>query len=257
MLLDILLLLTSLFAGAINAVAGGGTFFVFPALLFAGISPISANATCTVALWPGALASVIAFRHKLRGLGRSLVWMVLLGAIFGYVGAQLLLVTQNATFAAMIPWLLLIATGVFAYGKKIAAWMDRLASASVISPRARLILCIVFQIATALYGGFFGAGIGILTLAMLQLLGQHDMHHINAVKTVIASAINASAFFTFILSDIVAWDKAVLMAAGGMIGGYAGAWLSLKVPDYILRKFVIIVASLMTVYFFYTTYIIL
>ena len=253
--LDLLLFCTALFAGAVNAVAGGGTFFVFPALLLSGISPISANATSTIALWPGAVASVVAFRRELRGLGIALIWMMMLGAVGGYIGAKLLLITDNQTFEKMIPWLLLIATFFFAYGKNMAQMMDKVASRSGISRHYRMILSIAFQIIIALYGGFFGAGIGILTLAMLQLLGEQDLHKINAMKTVIASSINASAFFTFVFSDIVAWDKALLMAVGGIAGGYGGAWLTLRVSPLTLRRIVLITACAMTVYFFWKYYV--
>lgn len=249
------LFMAGMLAGAINAVAGGGTFFAFPALLLIGAPPVAANATCTIAVWPASLASVYAFRHHMGEHLKRLPWVIALAVLGGWAGARLLLLTPDATFSWMIPWLLLTATLLFAYGKTIALGMARSTShfpnASVIRIGfATLLLCI-----TALYGGFFGAGLGILTLATLHVLGiEEDMHRLNALKTVVASSVNAAAFFTFIFSDIVLWHYAFVMMAGGILGGYGGARLSLRVSGQRVRQGVLCIASCATVYFFFEVY---
>lgn len=254
LLINIILFGAALFGGAMNAVAGGGSFFAFPALLLTGAPAVAANATCTIALWPGAVTSIFAYRKQLRGIMASMIWMILIGCIGGWVGAMILLNTPDTTFESMIPWLLLIATIVFAYGKHISGGLAAMVSGSSRSTNKLIILSTIFQIIIAIYGGFFGAGIGILTLAMLQLTGMQDMHQMNAKKVVIASSINASAFVTFILSGIVLWQSAFVMIVGGILGGYLGAHLALKLPQHSVRRFVICVASLMTCYFFIKYY---
>jgi hypothetical protein len=254
-------LLTSLFliaigmlAGGLNAVAGGGTFFAFPALLLLGAPPVAANATCTIAVWPASLASVYAFRHHMGEHIRRLPWVLLLAVIGGWVGAQLLLLTPDATFAWMIPWLLLIATLLFTYGKRMAVWVGKV-SAHAHGKWVRLSIATALLLITALYGGYFGAGLGILTLATLYALGvSDDMHQLNAVKTVVAASVNVSAFLTFVLSDIVLWRYGLPMMAGGVIGGYFGARLSLNVAPETVRRFVITAAISATIYFFFKTY---
>ena len=249
------LFMAGMVAGALNAVAGGGTFFAFPALLLTGAMPVAANATCTIAVWPASLASVYAFRHYMGEHLRRLPWAIALAIIGGWAGAQLLLLTPDATFSWMIPWLLLTATILFAYGKTASAWLARLTAHLSEARSIRIVLATLLLCITSLYGGFFGAGLGILTLATLQVLGiEENMHRLNALKTVVAASVNAAAFFTFALSDIVLWDHAFVMMMGGLIGGYGGARLSLRVSPQYVRRFVLMVASLATVYFFVKVY---
>jgi uncharacterized protein len=254
-MVSLFLFAVGMLAGGLNAVAGGGTFFAFPALLLLGAPPVAANATCTIAVWPASLASVYAFRQYMKEHIRRLPWVLLLAVIGGWVGAQLLLLTPDATFAWMIPWLLLIATLLFTYGKRMAAWVAKVSARHAHGKGVRLTIATALLLVTALYGGYFGAGLGILTLATLYALGiSDDMHELNAVKTVVAASVNASAFFTFVFSDIVLWHYALLMMVGGLIGGYFGARLSLKVAPDKVRRGVIAVAISMTVYFFFKTY---
>jgi uncharacterized protein len=254
LLISFFLITIGIVAGGLNAVAGGGTFFAFPALLFLGAPSVAANATCTIAVWPASLASVYAFRRHMGEHIRRLPWVLVLAIIGGWVGAQLLLLTPDATFTWMIPWLLLIATLLFMYGKRMAVWVGKV-SKHTHGRWVRLTIATALLLVTALYGGYFGAGLGILTLATLYALGiSDDMHQLNAVKTVVAASVNASAFFTFVFSDIVLWHYALLMMVGGLMGGYFGARLSLSIAPEKVRRGVIAVAISMTVYFFFKTY---
>ena len=251
----LLLFFAGLVAGAINAVAGGGTFFAFPTLLLMGAPPVAANTTCTIALWPGSLASVFAFRRHMGENLRRIGWMIGAGAVGGWAGARLLLLTPDVTFAWMIPWLLLTATLLFAYGKKLAMWVKRRRTTLVEERATRHSVAVIMLCITALYGGFFGAGLGILTLATLYMLEIEDnMHRLNAVKTVVAASVNAAAFFTFLFSGIVLWNYVWVMMAGGIIGGYVGARLSLRLAPERVRSFVIAFAIVATIYFFKKTY---
>ncbi len=250
--LDILTFIASaFFAGALNAVAGGGTFFAFPALLFTGAAPIAANATCTIALWPASLASVYAFRQHLGTHIRTLGWMMALSVVGGWLGARILLAIDNATFSYLVPWLMLIATLLFAYGKRIA----QLGKSGHNHPWVSVTIATLLLSITAIYGGFFGAGIGILTLAVLYVLGLDDIHEMNARKTVIAASINSAAFFTFVFSDVVMWNVAGIMVGSAIAGGYLGARFSLYFPAHHVRRFVLMVATMTTGYFFIDHYV--
>lgn len=245
---NVLLFVVAAFATALNAVAGGGTFFAFPALLFLGIPPIAANATCTIAVWPGSLASVYGYRSALQDHLKNIPWMIALAFIGGWIGAQLLLHTPEATFEFLIPWLLLGATLLFARGPALAKQLGRLAGTH--QARWRWGVSTMLLGLISIYGGYFGAGIGILLLAMLQMLGMEQLHRMNALKTVLSSATNASAVLAFILSGNVNWPAAIVMLAGGIVGGYGGAKLGLFIPAAILRRFVIVVGSVMSLVFF-------
>ncbi len=245
---SLLLFVAAAFATALNAVAGGGTFFAFPVLLFTGVPPIAANATCTIAVWPGSLASCFAYRHALQDHLRQLPGMILLALAGGWGGAQLLLHTPERTFEYLIPWLLLGATLLFAKGKPLAEAFGRMAGRH--GQHWRWGASIVLLALISLYGGYFGAGIGILTLAMLQVLGMDHLHRMNALKTALTSAMNASAVLAFLLSGAVYWPAGLVMLAGGIVGGYAGAKIGLRVSPQRLRQFVIAVGGLMTILFF-------
>ena len=250
----IILILSACAAGALNAIAGGGTFLAFPSLLLVGVSPIAANATCTVALWPGAVASIVGYKSRLKQSTLPLKPIIAIAIIGGWIGAELLLNTSEEAFAHMVPWLLLIASIIFTYGKRMIQRLASYQSQNRYYHTIRTGCAIIFMIITALYGGFFGAGIGILTLAMLYMFEMEDIHDMNAIKTVIASCINSAAFCTFIFSDFVAWEYAVYMAAASIAGGFLGARLSLKYSASTIRKLVIAIAWSTTAYFFIDFY---
>jgi uncharacterized membrane protein YfcA len=243
---------TAFLAGAINSVAGGGSFLTFPALMFCGVSPIRANATNTVAVWFGTIASVGAYRRHLGGQRAALVTLMTTSLVGGLIGALLLLRTPDATFRLLLPWLMLTATLIFICGRPLAGWLRRRAHLDLTRPRhaAPFIAGCVLQLVIAVYGGFFGGGIGILMLALLTLLGYEKIHAMNALKTVLATTINGIAVVAFIVARIVDWPQALVMIAGSVVGGYGGAVLAQRVPAEVIRRIVMTVGIGMTIYFF-------
>jgi uncharacterized membrane protein YfcA len=247
LLTGIFLFLAAVLAGLLNSVAGGGSFFSFPALLLAGVPPIPANATSTVALWPGTMASAGAYRRKLPRSARILVPLLLASFGGGLIGATLLLKTPQGIFMRLIPFLFLGATLLFAFGKRLFK-VARTHSETEASWLAVSGVALV-QLPIAIYGGFFGGGMGILMLAMLNFLPLADMHSMNGVKTLLASATNAVAIVTFVLAGIIVWPEAILMLVGAALGGYAGAHFAQKIDPARVRKFVVCVGFAMSFYF--------
>lgn len=244
---DVLLFSAAILAGVMNSVAGGGSFISFPALVFTGVPPIPANATSTVALWPGIVASAGAYRHRLPRGSRLWIPMVAASVTGGVAGALLLLHTRQSTFMHMVPYLFLAATLLFAFGKRISA---RFGSTAQTAPSlGALAAATAVQFAIAVYGGFFGGGIGILILAILTLLGMKEIHSMNAIKTVLAASINGVAIITFIVAKAVFWPEAILMVAGSILGGYGGAKYAQRVNPRLVRGFVIFVGLAMSAYF--------
>ncbi len=247
-----LLFFAGVLAGALNAFAGGGSFIAFPALLWAGVPPIPANATNTIALWTAAAASGGAYRERLDVPRRVMVPLLVASLIGGLAGAFLLLKTPAHTFMRVLPWLTLGATLLFAFGKKLAG-----GRASVIeheSTQAALVGATLFQLAVAVYGGYFGGGMGIVMLAMLAALGMTDIHAMNALKSVMGFVINGVAVVTFVIARAVYWREGVVMIVGGVAGGYLGAHYAMKLPQAWVRVFVVLVGAGMTVYFFWKSY---
>jgi uncharacterized protein len=242
----VLLFVAAVVAGAINAVAGGGSFLSFPALLLAGISPIAANATNTIALWPGTVASAVAYRRELRDVRRELVALGIASLAGSWLGALLLLRTSNRAFVLFVPWLLLFATLLFSFGGA----MGRLSRGA----RAPLGLAIVVQSVIAVYGGYFGGGMGIMMLAVLSLLGMSELHRMNALKTVLSAVINGVAVVVFIAAHAVVWTPGLIMVVGGIAGGYGGAAMARRVDPRIVRRLVLVIAWTITLYFFAKTY---
>ena len=242
-------------AGTLNALAGGGSFISFPALLFVGVPPVQANATNTVALWPGLAASTIAYIKRLDAPLRLLVPLLLTSVAGGWAGALLLLKTPQRTFLHFVPWLILCGTLLFAFGNTIrtiagtSAVVDDLRK---ISWRAVTVSSFV-ELLVAIYGGYFGAGIGFITLGMLAALGMRDINAMGAIRTLLAAAINAAAVVTFILAGAVLWRECAVMVAGAMLGGWFGAHYAQKTDPRKVRALVIGVGVAMSAYFFLTT----
>jgi hypothetical protein len=245
------LFLAAAAAGAINSVAGGGSFISFPALILAGVPPITANATNATALWPGSVASVGAYRRELAVQRRGVLLFSAISLIGGLLGALILLRTQERTFEQLIPYLLLLATLVFAFSPQISRLTRRASAQKRESPWRRGAVLAIY-LAVAIYGGFFGAGLGILTLAVLGLLGLENIHEMNALKTLQASLVNGIAVFTFVVAGIVDWPIALAMTAGAIIGGYGGAAIARKVSPRLVRWIVIAISVSLTLYFFVT-----
>ena len=238
--------------GGLNSVAGGGSFIAFPALLFTGVPPIPANATNTIALWTAAAASGGAYRKRLdvsRRVRRPLLAASLVG---GLAGAFLLLKTPAHTFMRVLPWLTLGATLLFAFGKQLAG--ERKSLIEHDATGTALAAATLFQLGVAVYGGYFGGGMGIVMLAMLAALGMTDIHAMNALKSVMGFVINGVAVVTFIVWRAVYWREGIVMIAGGILGGYLGAHYAQKVPQVWIRMFVVLVGAGMTVYFFWKSY---
>ena len=248
----IFLFFAGVLGGALNAVAGGGSFIAFPALLFTGVPPIPANATNTIALWTGAAASGGAYRRHLDVPRRVFVPFLAASFIGGLAGAFLLLKTPAHTFMRLLPWLTLGATLLFAFGKKLSAGrqsiLDREASDTALAAAT------FFQLAVAIYGGYFGGGMGIVMLAMLVALGMTDIHAMNALKSVMGFVINGVAVVTFIVARAVYWKHGIPMIVGGIAGGYLGAHYAQKLPPAWIRVFVVLVGAGMTAYFFWKSY---
>jgi uncharacterized membrane protein YfcA len=250
----IFLLIAAGIAGALNALAGGGSFISFPALLFIRIPPVPANATNTVALWPGLAASTLAYLKRLNAPSRVLVPLLVTSVIGGWVGALLLLKTPQHTFMRLVPWLLLGGTVLFAFGNSLRS----LAGKSAVVDDLReiswhaILLSSIAELLVAVYGGYFGAGIGFMTLAMLAMMGMRDIHAMGAIRTLLAVAINAAAVVTFIVAGAVLWSVCAVMIAGSLAGGWFGAHYAQKADPGKVRAFVIGVGILMSAYFFVT-----
>ena len=248
MLHTLLLFITAFIAGGLNAVAGGGSFITFPALIFTGVPPIAANATNNTALWVAALASAGAYRQNLTIPRRQFLLLCGISLVGGMLGSVALLYTSADVFQKLIPYLLLLATLVFTFGEPLKAWFGRRSQKSSESPP--LLNLMLAQLAIAIYGGFFGAGLGILMLATLTFLGIKNIHTMNAFKTFLGSCINGVAIIPFIFAGIIAWHQAILMAVGGSLGGYLCASYARRLEPRLIRRVVMVVAFSMTIYFF-------
>jgi uncharacterized membrane protein YfcA len=238
--------------GALNSVAGGGSFIAFPALLFTGVPPIPANATNTIALWTGAAASGGAYRKRLDVARRLMIPLLGASLAGGLIGAFLLLRTPAHTFMRVLPWLTLGATLLFAFGRKLAG-----ARRSVVEHEASiraLSVATLFQLVVGVYGGYFGGGMGIVMLAMLATLGMTDIHSMNALKSVMGSVINGVAVVTFVAAHAVYWRPGIVMIGGAILGGYLGAHYAQKLPQIWIRSFVVLAGTTMTIYFFWKSY---
>lgn len=240
-------------AGVLNALAGGGSFISFPALLFLRIPAVTANATNTVALWPGLAASTLAYLNRLRAPVRVLAPLLVTSVAGGWVGALLLLKTPQHTFLRLVPWLLLGGTLLFAFGNSIRALAGKTAvidDLREISGRA-IVVGSIAELLVAIYGGYFGAGIGFMSLAMLALMGMRDIHAMGAIRTLLAVAINAAAVMTFMVAGAVLWPECGVMIVGSLVGGWFGAHHAQRADPRKVRALVIGVGVVMTMYFFF------
>lgn len=249
---SLLLLVAGLLAGGMNALAGGGTFFSFPALLACGLPPVAAGATNCVALWPASIAAAWAARPALRPLGRWLLPLLAAALLGGTAGGLLLLAGGDGTFRVLIPWLLLIATLLFAASPALGRWLAaRRGLDGQLPPHGALSLG--SHVLVSLYGGYFGAGMGILQLASFAIEG-HELRRANALKNLLSALIYSIASLTFILAGKISWPELAILLAGATLGGYAGGLLGNRLPARWLRALVLSVGSSMTLYYFATTF---
>jgi len=226
-----------------NAIAGGGTLVTFPALVALGIAPINANATSTVALWPGALGSMWGYRFELRGARPWAYGFAIPSLLGGATGAWLLLITPPERFSRLVPWLVLGATVLFMVQRPLmerigraAAGHERDLALTRVRPPASII---IYQYLVAIYGGYFGAGVGILMLAALGFMGLSNIHRMNGLKNWGGLCMNAVAAGMFAFSNLVSWPVALAMAAGSVSGGYLGSRTAQRVPQRFVRRAVV------------------
>ncbi len=227
------LALAAFVAGAMNAVAGGGTVLTFPALLAFGLPAIQANATSTLALLVGMLGSVYGYRRQMPAVAPLTLRFGVLSVTGGLLGALLLTHTAEKTFAGLVPFLLLFATILFLANDALRRLVriDPLARPADLLRRRGILVAYAFQFLVALYGGYFGAGIGILMLASLGILGMHDIHEMNALKTVLSALINLVASVYFICAGLVVWPEALVMTAASTAGYFAASHYAQRIPQ--------------------------
>jgi uncharacterized membrane protein YfcA len=243
----LLLVLAGFAAGTVNAVAGGGSFFTFAALVFGGLPALDANATSAVALTPSNVAIVVGYRAELRKYFREMVPFLVLGAIGAAVGAWLLIAIGDEGFRPTVPWLLLVATVLFALSTRINRLIAPFAASSTVAARfaALLLMAIV-----SVYGGFFGAGMGIMMLAALAIIESGDFHKSNAIKNVVAFLVQVVSAGLLIAGGLIHWPQAFITMAASVAGGYLGVGIARRVPEHIIRAVVVTVGAALTVVFF-------
>ena len=250
MLDTLVIAIAAVIAGMINSIAGGGTLVSFPALLWIGRDPIIANATNSVALWPGSLAGAIGFRHELLTVRRWLLLLTIPSLLGAILGAMLLLKTPSATFDRLVPLLILAATLLFAAQEVITRRLGTIARAHE-KPTVRWVVFVfTFQFLVGIYGGYFGAAMGILMLAALGLIGLTDLHQMNGLKNVLAVCINGVAAIYFALAGAVAWKDGIIMAVGAIVGGYFGARMAKRFGRTFVRRTVVVIGLTMSVALF-------
>jgi uncharacterized protein len=238
----------AVFAGVMNGLAGGGGLIGFPALLMMGIPSISANATNAAALWFGTVASSVAYRQELS-LQKIQLWVLsIVSIVGGALGSHLLLHTPQAAFEFLIPYLMLIATVLFAIAHPLTQWLEKQRSCLIRLPMGVVIL---LQFAIAIYGGFYGGGGGILMLGVLEMMGLDNIHTLNGWKNWLATCINAAAIVNFILAGTIVWQPMIVMAIGALLGGYSSAYFARQMNPLLIRYFIIGVGFSITGYFFW------
>lgn len=242
------LIAAGLLAGAMNALAGGGSFVTLAALIGAGMPSVAANASSTIALYPGGVASAWVYRDGLRQVcGVPLRPTMIATLSGGFIGALLLLWTPTSLFDQVLPWLLLVATFALAFGR-------RLGPALRARFRAGIAVVLLIQFVLGMYGGYFGGAVGLMMMAAWSLLDEADVKALNAPRTLLVSAANTVAVICFILAGIVRWPEALLVGLGALAGGYLGAHIGKKLPPALVKYATVLLAAAMTVHFFLRAY---
>ncbi|MEQ1900313.1 MAG: sulfite exporter TauE/SafE family protein [Devosia sp.] len=251
---ELLLLIAGLFGGAVNTLAGGGSFIVFPALLAAGVPPVIANASNTYAALPGYASGALGLWADIVRYRNRLLAYTLVGLVFGYVGAELLLRVSNAQFAVAVPWLMLFAVLLFIFGGRINAFVAARAGKGRGMKAAGAAILLVLLAGISIYGGFFNAGLGILLLAFLVLAGIKEIHSANGLKLWISTVIALVAVVRFALSGSIDWYHGSIALVGVTSGGYIAARLAHRIPAALIRAAVIVYGVAVTGYFFWKAY---
>ena len=241
----LMIILATMLGSAVNSIAGGGTLLTFPALVGLGVPAIVANATSTVALVPGTFSSLVGYRNELTGAREWALWFALPSVLGGITGALLLLATSSERFDAVVPFLVMGATGLFVIQRPMMTWLRARSGSTVEGTSAGLgsppLSALLFQFGVAVYGGYFGAGIGILMLAALGFMGFTNIHQMNGLKSWGGMCANVVAAATFAMSDLVNWPIAGAMAVAAIIGGYTGSRLAQRVPQERVRQAIIVI----------------
>lgn len=239
-------------AAVLNSMAGGGSFFMFPALVFVGLPPQLANVTNKVGMWTGAVSSAFGYREEIAQFGKQIWPIVSVGVVGSIIGSLLLLVTPAERFEAMVPFLMGAATLLFAFGNPVARWIKRRVGAAegdAQTPHLKGALPFIGQGIIGLYAGFFGAGMGIMMMALYQLLGITHIHLMNGLKVSVASAMLSISAITFIVLTPIHWASASAVIIGAIVGGYYGPMLAKRLPMPLIRAFIIVYGVAATTYF--------
>ncbi len=248
--IELLIFLAAVAAGMMNSIAGGGTLVTFPALIWAGLPPITANATNALALVPAGWSSMFGYRQSLREMPRRFTVLVIPSTVGAAIGAMLLRRTPPPTFELLVPFLIFFATVLFMVQGAVQRWLRTSEMAHHPVTTGWLIGASIYQFVVGIYGGYFGAGMGILMLAVLGMMGMSDIHQMNGLKNLIGSFINLIAALYFIYSGLIDWPTAALMSVGTIIGGYAAAGIATRLPQSTVRRVVILLGLAMAVSLF-------
>lgn len=251
---EILLFVAGLLGGAVNSLAGGGSFIVFPALLFAGVPAVLANASNTYAALPGYASGAFGYREAIARHKDKLIVYGIVAAVFGYAGAELLLVVSDEQFARVVPWLMTFAVALFIFGNQINTLVKSRGSSGRGMQALGAVLLLAALAAVCIYGGFFNAGLGILLLAFLALAGMTDIHAMNGLKLYISSIVALVAVLRFAFNGTIDWYHGSIALVGVTIGGYTAARLAQHIPRNWIRVGVIVYGIAMTGYFFWRAY---
>ncbi|WP_415903805.1 sulfite exporter TauE/SafE family protein [Neptuniibacter sp. QD48_55] len=255
MLFELLILFVAgFFGGVLNAIAGGGSFITFPALMFVGVPPISANATNTFSACAGYMSGTYALRKDIRQDRKNLIKLILISFIGGIAGAVLLLRTPEEVFLEAVPWLLLFATVLFIFGGRLNSALKNLSGTHKHASAVGGFLLILLLFGVCLYGGFFNAGLGIITLSYLALAGYTNINTMNGIKLLVSSCVSLIAIVLFIIDGVIDWYSGTIVLIGTLAGGYYAAHYSRQLPQQWVRNFVIFASCGITAYFFYDVY---
>ncbi|MFT3736388.1 MAG: sulfite exporter TauE/SafE family protein [Rhodocyclaceae bacterium] len=248
----LLLACAGVLGGAFNALAGGGSLFTFPIFIAAGLPPQVANASNSVAVWPGHALAVLGYRRELAGDVRQLKVSALLALLGGATGAVLVKVIGNEAFSYAVPWLILFATLLFAGAQRLGRWADGLGNRATLDNPP--LFARLMEFAIGVYGGFFPAGLGVILMAGLMLMGVHDLQRNNALKNLLASIATSTAVIVLCLSGLVSWPHTLVTFGGALVGGVAGTRLARVLPALWLRRIVIATGAVLSLYYFWRYY---
>lgn len=254
MIETLFLLVAGLVGGALNSLAGGGSFIVFPALLLAGVPPVIANASNTYAALPGYVSGAVGYWHAMAGHKDKLVLYGVVAVVFGYAGAELLLVVSDEQFSLVVPWLMLFAVLLFSFGNRLNGFVAARSGGRRGMKLAGGGLLLALLAGVCIYGGFFNAGLGILLLAFLATAGMSDIHAMNGLKLYVAAIVALVAVARFALSGSIDWYHGSIALVGVVIGGYVAARNAQRFPTAVIRAAVIVYGLGMTGYFFWGAY---